>query len=287
MKKIKSSVVAMLSAVTLLFSSCLGDSEYTPTIGCTGVPYGLGASVMLDNGVIANLSGFSSTDLMNVNRVFVYGQLTGESANLEQIQAGQEIDLIPQVAVELDELETITNTGETVENAFADYNLTTINNLGWFTMNNVFNALNGYMNFTLVGDCYSRNNSGSGTSSSNSNTLVTPNYYIYVGRVDAQAKIVDLYIGFDNRESECVEENGDPKTGYSLNTNISFYLSFDTTSLYSQLDSKGISDDESVTFNIYTVEKADDGTIETEKVSSSWDFTNIQKLLLKRTYRSY
>ena len=99
----------MLSAVTLLFSSCLGDSEYTPTIGCTGVPYGLGASVMLDNGVIANLSGFSSTDLMNVNRVFVYGQLTGESANLEQIQAGQEIDLIPQVAVELDELETITN----------------------------------------------------------------------------------------------------------------------------------------------------------------------------------
>ena len=154
-------------------------------------------------------------------------------------------------------------------------------------MNNVFNALNGYMNFTLVGDCYSRNNSGSGTSSSNSNTLVTPNYYIYVGRVDAQAKIVDLYIGFDNRESECVEENGDPKTGYSLNTNISFYLSFDTTSLYSQLDSEGISDDESVTFNIYTVEKADDGTIETEKVSSSWDFTNIQKLLLKRTYRSY
>ena len=43
----------------------------------------------------------------------------------------------------------------------------------------------------------------------------------------------------------------------------------------------------SLTFNIYTVEKADDGTIETEKVSSSWDFTNIQKLLLKRTYRSY
>lgn len=276
----------MLSAVTLLFSSCLGDSEYTPTIGCTGVPYGLGASVMLDNGVIANLSGYSATDLMSVDRVYVYGQLTGESADLEQIQAGTKIDVIPQFAIKLDELETIN--GETVESAFADRNLSEVDNMSWFTMNNVFNALNGYMNFTLIGDCYVRNASGSGSSSStNSYTVVAPYFYVYVGRVDTQAKIVDLYIGFDNRKSECVGEDGKLNDGYAAQNNMSFYLSFDTTSLYNQLDRDGISDDESVTFNIYKVEKSDDGTIDTDKVSSSWQFTSIQKLLLKRTYRSY
>ena len=79
MRKVKTSVLAMLSVVALLFSSCLGDSDYAPSIGCTGKPLGsLSADVKLDNGVIVTLSGISATTLMDIDRMYVYGQLTGE-----------------------------------------------------------------------------------------------------------------------------------------------------------------------------------------------------------------
>lgn len=270
----------MLSAATLLFSSCLGDSEYTPTIGCTGVPYSYGARVRLDNGVIVNLSGFSSTDLLGVDRVYIYGQLSGDDADLEQLEVGQEVTVVPQMAIELELLEDITDYGDTMEDAFTGCNLSDVSSMSWFTMNNIFNALNGYMNFTLIGDCYSQTSSSSSTT-----TLVSPNFYVYVDNIDTQSNSVDLYIGFDNRESECVGDDGEVNDGYNYNQNVSFYLSFDTTYLYYQLDD--LSDDDSITFNIYKVEKADDGTIEASKVSSSWQYTSIQKSYLNRSYYSY
>ena len=254
MRKIKSSVLAMLSAAVLLFSSCLGDSDYTPSYGGLGTPLGdMSSSVMLDDGVTVTLSGISATELMNIDRIFVYGQLASGYEDIEQVQKGDKIGIVPQYALVLDEVEEL---------------------------GGIFNASNGYMNFTIVGDCYTKISTSSG---STTETMVSPYYYLHVSRVDTDAKIVDLELGYDNRASECTDTEGKLKDGYMLRQNTSFPIYFDTTSLYNQLD--GLDDEDTITFNIYKVEKEDDGHI--EKVQVNLSYTSIQKGALKRTVRTY
>lgn len=279
MKKIKSSVFALLSATALLFSSCLGDSNYTPSIGCTGSPtFGMGSEVLLDNGVVVSLSGVDPTALMDIDRIFVYGQVTGENTDLQNIKPGDKVSIIPQVAVEMEAIKKIE------EEEFADKNLTEVETLNWFTFDYQYNAINGYMNFSITGDCYSKKNSNTEDNKSDSYTLVEPYYYIAVTRIDAQAKIVDLLFGYDNRKSECAGEDGKPKEGYAINQNVALPpLYFNTTSLYRELDEAGLSDDDTITFNVYTASKdKETGKIEKEQISLS--NVAIQKLLLKRTY---
>ena len=277
MRKIKSSVLAMLSAAVLLFSSCLGDSDYTPSYGGLGTPLGdMSGSAMLDDGVIDTSSGILDMELMNIDRIFVYGQVTSEYKDVEQVQKGDKIAIVPQYALVLDEVEELQG-----ENSFENVELSDIDELSWFTvLGGIFNASNGYMNFTIVGDCYTKTSTSSG---STTETMVSPYYYLHVSRVDTDAKIVDLELGYDNRASECTDTEGKLKDGYMLRQNTSFPIYFDTTSLYNQLD--GLDDEDTITFNIYKVEKEDNGRIEKNKVNLS--YTSIQKGALKRTVRTY
>lgn len=265
----------MLSAVTLLFSSCLGDSEYTPTYGLTGRPLGdLSSSVMLDNGVIATLSGVSATDLMTVDRLFVYGSLAGESAELEQVAPGDKITITPNAIIPMDEMELLTD-----ENPYQDLNLSEIGSLSWYNYIMNINAINGYIYFMITGDCYMKKSESSSSNSNTSWNTVAPNFYINVERVDTNAKIVDLVIGFDNRETECTED-GELKDGYTKQQNTLFALYFNASSLYNQLE--GLTDEDTVTYNIYKAEKDNDGEVDKEQISLS--FTGIQKGALKRNY---
>ena len=93
----------MLSAATLLFSSCLGDSEYTPTLGFTGTPMGdLSSTVLLDNGLQVMLSNVSAAELMNVDRIYVYGQVTDENIDFDQLKPGDKVTIVPQAAIVMD-----------------------------------------------------------------------------------------------------------------------------------------------------------------------------------------
>lgn len=279
MKKIKNSVCALLSATALLFSSCLGDSDYTPTIGCTGTPYGIGSEILLDNGITVSVSNVEPTALMNEDRVFVYGQLAGESAELEEIKPGDKITITGS-CYPMEEIEPISEAA-TEEEAFASVKLTEVGSFNWFAMGgSIFNALNGYMNFALYGDCYTKK-AGSGSSSSDNYTLVTPNYYMYISKVDKEAKIVDLVFGYDNRKDECVDENGKLKDGYSFNENVLLpFLFFDVRSLYYEFED--LADEDMIVFNVYTATKDKDGKLEKDKVDLS--YTSIPKSALKRTY---
>ena len=98
----------MLSAAVLLFSSCLGDSDYTPSYGGLGTPLGdMSSSVMLDDGVTVMLNNISATELMNIDRIFVYGQLASGYEDIEQVQKGDKIAIVPQYALVLDEVEEL------------------------------------------------------------------------------------------------------------------------------------------------------------------------------------
>lgn len=277
MRKVKTSVLAMLSVVALLFSSCLGDSDYAPSIGCTGKPLGsLSADVKLDNGVIVTLSGISATTLMDIDRMYVYGQLTGEDANLETINPGDKVTITPNFYVTLSKAQSFLE-----DASWSDLNLSEMESLNWFSPDgySLVNALNGYMNFMTTGMAYAKKNESSSSSSSDSYTLLTPRYYVKVKRLDTSNKIVDLVLGYDNRSSECLDENGKLKEGY-ISQKSTFCFYFDTYELYTYLN--GIADEDAVTFNIYKVQKNSKG--EYEEVKVSMNYASIQKGYLKRTY---
>lgn len=282
MKKIKFSVLTLLSVIALTFSSCLGDSDNTQYYGGIGNVGSLGSQIVLDNGVVLTLSGISSTELMNYDRVYAIGEVVkeeGQDVDIYNLKPGDKVTIIPMQGT----TGLLNVDWKSSEDELQGENLGTIDSFGWF-MNYTYG--NGYMNFLLQADCIYKKGD-----SSTSATLVEPDFYMCASRVDASAKIVDLIFGYDNHAKD--DQYTDDTTSSGLKedygtTTSYFGLTLNMRSLYTQLKNAGLSDDDEVVFNFYKAEKRESGsTEEYEKTKVDMSYTTVKVGYLTATNFNY
>lgn len=271
MKKIKLSVITLLTAMSVSLSSCLGDGDNTyPVYGTGHVGGSFSSQVVLDNGVKLNITNVSSTELINYDRVFVAGTIVEEGYKGEAVSAGQSLSVEASQLGSLFESDWKSSEDELKAEYLSDFS-----GFGWFPYGGVGN---GYMNFELIGTILYEKKSD------NTQSVIEPSTYVYA-KVNTDAKNVEMTIGYDNHwdDYEKTDDSSKLKDGYSYQSGVSFPVTIDMRSIYNQLSSAGLSDDTNITFKfIKMYNSGDEGEKKTEDISLS--YTTFQLGYLKNQY---
>ncbi len=234
MKKIRLSVITLLTVMIVSLSSCLGDGDSTYPVYGTGHMGSL-SQVVLDNGVRLNVTNISSSaDLSGYDRVYIAGTIVEEGYKGEAVSPGQSL------SVEASQIgQFFKSEWKSSENDLEEEYLSDFDSFKWFTYGGVGN---GYMNFELVGTILFYSNDGK-------SEVIEPTTYVNA-QVNPGGKRVDLTIGFDNRRNDHKKDDNSSEleSGYYAQSNTLFPVTIDMQEIYKQLSEAGLSDEDEVTF---------------------------------------
>lgn len=231
------SVLAMLSAVAVTFTSCLGDDDdNTQYIYGTGTAL-TATSINLDNGLTITSSGMGIT---TGERYYIMAQCTQSEyeAAFDKLQSGGQATLVSDYVSggkfiwgELMEEENMTEEEEPTS--------TEVTSLNWFSYGSFGN---GYMNFTVTGNYFVRTENGTAT-------IMDPECKL-LWNYDASARKLSMTFVYNSRRDECVEEDGTLKDGYSAYSGQELPVTVNVTDIYYTLTSNGLSESDNVNLSI-------------------------------------
>lgn len=245
MKNFKLSMLVMLSAIAMTFTSCLGDGDNTQYVMGTGTVSS--SAVILDNGLTLKSSVWGNTAVDD--RIYVYASVPGDEYEtaIDNLQAGKSASV---------NLENIYQAGVCIEGDLeepADFDQTLVSetvsemeSLSWLSYGSFGN---GYMNFSIKANWYTK-------TANNTTTNVMPYITLMVKDFDATAKKLELVVVYDNRKAECVDAEGkaDETKGYKLVSGGELPVSVDVTDLYYKMKSANLTDEDKIDLSIKYVE---------------------------------
>lgn len=246
MKNFKLSMLVMLSAIAMTFTSCLGDGDNTQYVMGTGT-VSSSSAVILDNGLTLKSSVWGNTAVDD--RIYVYASVPGDEYEtaIDNLQAGKSASV---------NLENIYQAGVCIEGDLeepADFDQTLasetvseMESLSWLSYGSFGN---GYMNFSIKANWYTK-------TANNTTTNVMPYITLMVKDFDATAKKLELVVVYDNRKAECVDAEGkaDETKGYKLVSGGELPVSVDVTDLYYEMKSVNLTDEDKIDLSIKYVE---------------------------------
>ncbi len=238
MKNFNLSVLSMLSAVAITFTSCLDDDSDNDTyIMGTGTVRN-STSVLLDNGLLLNTSSLSITA---GDRLYIYGSVDYDAyeSAVSQLNNGSSYASLSLNNIYVAGTWIIGDLE--IYDDFTSATATEVDDVSWLT----YTAFgNGYMQFSVDADWYYYY-----SSSSSSYVLFNPEITLFVEDFDASDQTLDLVLVYNSRESE-TDDN-------YIKSNSEIVVSFDVTDLYDMMTNEGLSDSDEITLTVKYVTDED------------------------------
>ena len=264
----------MLSAVTLLFSSCLGDGDTTyPITGVGTITNSFSSEMVMDYGIKVSMVGINTSAIDNGDRIFFYGTIVDETYEGQALNPGEQITASLIQAFPLYDV-TVINSSDALGN---DVQFTDYDEFDWFDGGGYGN---GYMNFQMTMQYIIKEGSGN-----TANTLMEPKTYAIFKNIDTSAKTADIIIAVDNRKSEFLQSdsNSELSDGYNWSRG-NLPVTLNASQLYYDFSNAGLTDEDNITVTFYKQYHDEDGVVQTEELNVP--YTTIQLGYLKRQYGS-